>query len=628
MAKLSSLALSDVLAAFTIAGLPSARDVEGLSEVLLLVRNRIRASPQVDDLGAQRLAIQKCVAPLVQWLEGEPDVIDLDVQQKTDLLWNLYSATVSRTVLADQFNLVVTNEETWDDVMTELFLGGGRPPSPASRCWFLEHYYAWLMVIGVLGLGLDQLVASGRWRFYILVFSSLCFGAGGLCWYFHTPAPHIGRGCEGPSRSMTTLAPRARETLPPLEPLPEPADLSTPLFAPPIPGGGVSGHGEPAKAHPSQILQPGTRVLLNGTGNTLPLQGQQGTVVSCDGDGYDVVLDVGMKVSKLNPQGVTVVPKEAQVPATGQSQQQTLAGGLATVSVYAPYATTGLSEAAKLQAGRLKASLEKAYAVQCTQPAWGLLFWQAVKNESDLYGLHDNIKVVLQAHGYIGPETRGPPRYEELKKQLNEIETVGVVPHGVGGALLQTDSGAVASDPERMAWHLRLPADLQRAGPEIYRNIRAEGVASVRQWVNEQHVGLEARNTSQFQDLFTAATIIDFELSDCKTEASLMGKLAASDTLEIQLRKLGAFIYLRRTKDKTGAARMLGVRAPGTNADIAPKWMLDDANLHSKVEHQRLERGIKQQRGEHSGGGSGKGDGKGKRGRGRGKAKGGSATQG
>ena len=44
---------------------------------------------------------------------------------------------------------------------------------------------------------------------------------------------------------------------------------------------------------------------------------------------------------------------------------------------------------------------------------------------------------------------------------------------------------------------------MQRAGPEIYRSIRA-------------HVGSEARNTSQFQDLFTAATIIDFELSDCK----------------------------------------------------------------------------------------------------------------
>ena len=153
MAKLSSLALSDVLAAFTIAGLPSARDVEGLSEVLLLVRNRIRASPQVDDLGAQRLAIQKCVAPLVQWLEGEPDVIDLDVQRKTDLLWNLYSATVSRTVLADQFNLVVTNEETWNDVMTELF----------PRWWQTPFSRIPMLVLGTL-----LCLVDGNW----------CVGAG------------------------------------------------------------------------------------------------------------------------------------------------------------------------------------------------------------------------------------------------------------------------------------------------------------------------------------------------------------------------------------------------------------------------------------------------------------------
>ena len=176
MAKLSLLAQSDILAAFTAAGLPSARDVERLSEIFLVMRNRIRARPQVNDLGVQRLAIQKCVAPLVQWLEGEPDVIDLAVQQKVDLLWNIYSATVSRTVLADQFSLVVTNEDAWNAVMAELFLEGGRLPSPASRCWFWEHYHAWLMVIGLMGLGLDQLVASGRWRFYILVLNTLCIG--------------------------------------------------------------------------------------------------------------------------------------------------------------------------------------------------------------------------------------------------------------------------------------------------------------------------------------------------------------------------------------------------------------------------------------------------------------------
>ena len=184
------------------------------------------------------------------------------------------------------------------------------------------------------------------------------------------------------------------------------------------------------------------------------------------------------------------------------------------------------------------------------------------------------------------------------------------------------------------AWHLKLPADLQRAGPELYRNIRAEGVGSVRQWVNEQHAGLEAKNTTAFQDLFMAATIIDFELASCRSESQVMAKLATSDTLEIHLRKLGAFIYYRRTKDKTGANRMLGVRAPGTNADIAPKWMLDDANTHSKTEYQRIERGQKLSRLEHGGGpGGGKSDGKGRkggRGGGRGKPpkKGGQTTQG
>lgn len=113
-----------------------------------------------------------------------------------------------------------------------------------------------------------------------------------------------------------------------------------------------------------------------------------------------------------------------------------------------------------------------------------------------------------------------------------------------------------------------------------------------------------------------------------------MSKLATSDTLEIHLRKLGAFIYYRRTKDKTGANRMLGLRAPGSQTDIAPKWMLDDANVHSKTEYQRLERGQKLNRleqgdgaGKRGGGKGGKGGGKGG-GRGKPTKKGGSATQG
>ena len=102
----------------------------------------------------------------------------------------------------------------------------------------------------------------------------------------------------------------------------------------------------------------------------------------------------------------------------------------------------------------------------------------------------------------------------------------------------------------------------------------------------------------------------------------LMQKLATSDALEIHLRKLGAFIYLRRTKDKTGANRILGIKAPGTNTDIAPKWLLDDANLHSKTEFQRQERGAKASKYEGAASGS-KGDFRQRRGGGRGGGSGG-----
>ena len=188
-----------------------------------------------------------------------------------------------------------------------------------------------------------------------------------------------------------------------------------------------------------------------------------------------------------------------------------------------------------------------------------------------------------------------------------------------------------------MAWHLKLPADsFNVQEPELYRNIRAEGVGSVRQWVNEQHAGLEAKSSSQFQDLFTAATIIDFELAGCRSESEVMVEAGYVRQLwRSTCGSWGAFIYFRRTKDKTGANRMLGVRAPGTNADIAPKWMLDDANTHSKTEYQRIERGQKLSKLEHGGGhvGGGKSDGKGRkggRGGGRGKPpkKGGQTTQG
>ncbi len=613
MTQLSAVALAEISEAFLHAGLDEARDMAGLTEILLLVRSRVRSSSVSDDVGVQQSSIQRCVAPLVEWLEKERDISQLAIRQRADLLWNLYSASVSRTVLADKFPQICSSEDIWNETMTPLFHPVGiAEPLGVRRHWAIRYADVLLMLAGFGGFMLDQLVVSGRWRFYIIVSSTILFGLGALLWYY----PLVERYPPLPPRvieSSPSLLPRSRP-LPSSQPVAESLDVP-PASAPPFPGMasalGVGSAGASSGSGGVQVLAIGAEVICNGAGPTGPVQGQHGKVVGFSNQRYDVQRASGLTLTQLPLDSVTAVSSTD----LGFGATVGLSTPMKESSVYAPYAV-GADEPIKQQAARLRVALEKAYALHSTQPGWASLFWQAVKNESDLFSLSSAIRNVLCGHGYVGDHTQGPPRYEELKKQLTEMESFSGPPHGAGSAFLRSsaEDGLVA-DPEQMAWHLKLPADLQRAGPELYRNIRAEGVGSVRQWVNEQHAGLESKNTAQFQDLFMAATIIDFELAGCRSEQDLMAKLATSDTLEIHLRKLGAFIYYRRTKDKTGANRMLGVRAPGTNADIAPKWMLDDANTHSKTEYQRIERGQKLSRFESGGGsGGGKSDGKGRKG--------------
>ena len=103
--------------------------------------------------------------------------------------------------------------------------------------------------------------------------------------------------------------------------------------------------------------------------------------------------------------------------------------------------------------------------------------------------------------------------------------------------------------------------------------------------------------------------------------ARLMAEINGDDRIELALRRLASQIYFERTKDKHGAATMLGVTAPGSGTDIAPEWMVASATSASKAEHQRTERVRTEQRWTAPPSGSGKGaEGKGKKG---GKGKGG-----
>ena len=183
---------------------------------------------------------------------------------------------------------------------------------------------------------------------------------------------------------------------------------------------------------------------------------------------------------------------------------------------------------------------------------------------------------MLRAHGYLGAQTRTAPGAAELAAGLLGIESV----------VTAMPPGSDNQDYER--WSTSLPANYQRAGPEIYRNIRATGAMSIRHWLQENHVG--SRTTAQWAELRHTATAADFAFSEAKTDSQKYVVLGTSDQLELALRHLAAHTYEARTKDSVGAARIRATAAPGSGLDTAPEWLMADATTHSKMEYQRSER--------------------------------------
>ena len=143
---------------------------------------------------------------------------------------------------------------------------------------------------------------------------------------------------------------------------------------------------------------------------------------------------------------------------------------------------------------------------------------------------------------------------------------------------------------EALRWNHQLPPDMRRAGPEIYRSLRSAGAEGARAWLQLEFKGVRAGNL--WTDLWQNATMIEYILSKAENGAEAMAWLASDDTLEMLLRRLASYVYEMRTKDKTGAAAMLAVRAPGSAVDVAPTWLVQEITTFSKAEHQRGERVI------------------------------------
>ena len=109
--------------------------------------------------------------------------------------------------------------------------------------------------------------------------------------------------------------------------------------------------------------------------------------------------------------------------------------------------------------------------------------------------------------------------------------------------------------------------------------------------------------------MWNAASEVDFTLLRNKGyEAAI---LASDDGLEMKLRRLASYAHLVRTGDLQSATMFLAIKLPGAETDVAPTWLVNEATLYSKAEHQRGER-VRQS----------KPKGKGKKGKGKGKGKG------
>lgn len=635
MARLSQQALTDAISAVVQASGNSDRDVELLEEALLATRNRVRSAGQHDSLAGQRTGMARCLMPLSNWIDGEADLARLADDARSDLLWNMYCATMARTQGADSFPLIIDNLDVWNEVVSSLRTTTADVITIDSQTMDGGTLHFKFAGAGLVLLALDKWIPTDRWRVYSTGLGLLLLGLATAMWYLGwTGLPGHGRTpirttsgsgtgrMPKPVPSSLTTTSETMSVQP--EAQPQPADKGgAPPGVPPVPTATSQVTGQNyAHAVQAPALALGSSVQFRAVPPYVSLAGQRGTIVGSQDGEHTVLLEPGLTLQQV---ALSALEAASQTGTGGLGSQNKAAGD----EFYAPFSVGGLPNKLQSQAGRLKDALTKANALSSSMPSWASLFWQAVKNEKDIYLIEPEINKLLQSHGYIGDGTISPPRCEELKKALLEMETLGGPMHGSGGSFARIADVGVGENPEQMAWHLKLPADLQRAAPELYRNLRSEGAASVRQWVNDQHPTLELKQTASYQDLFMAATIVDYELASCRSESAIMHKLGTSDTLEIHLRKLGSFIYFRRTKDKAGANRMLGIRAPGSGSDIAPKWLLDDANAHSKLEWQRAERGQKMSRFESgsSGGGGGqtkyagkfRGRGAGNKGGGRGK---------
>jgi len=227
---------------------------------------------------------------------------------------------------------------------------------------------------------------------------------------------------------------------------------------------------------------------------------------------------------------------------------------------------------------------------------WHDQFWGAAMRSSPCAPVY----AVLQVHGLL-PNGTGAQPGAELARDLRHLQRQGLTGQPPAGGLpggVAHDVAVAPGDDQEMRFDLRLDPSLRRSAAETYTRLRAQGACNVRDWLVTNHS--DSRTDHRWEDLWQCAVNVDFALRDLRTSADILAFLRKDDSCEMWLRRLSAFVYEKRTRDKAGASAMLPMPAPGKGGDIAPLWLIGEATVHSREEFGRA---FRAQRGRGSGGG-------------------------
>lgn len=455
--------------------------VPELKDVMSNTRSRIRNNADGKGISEDTNMLAHCSQPIAEFLSLVVAGAGLDEADRSTLLWNVYSATVSRTKLASKFSAVTDSEEVWEDMMA--ILRNVEQDELKLRWPWLSYWkvLGYLLVLAALSGAGTQLVSAGRSHFWCLLICTLAL-ASAIVWSIngYNVGGHVrigrprrvqlpDRDPDAVSSASSSLKRENEELRSKLEaslagqgvqgveaapPLPPPPGV------PPLPPGEHQAEQNQAVKENAELsvdakpFEPKINVEAAQTVVDAP-------VVVCPAVGTEVMLGEIPTMPALNG-AVGKVTEVAGSDPADQKLQITLRSGVvlrgvrpeiivglgpfenisaqSSEQVYAPYAGTPVTQL-KAQAGRLREALVKAHGLEGSVSSWASYFWQAVDNGNLVYGLATEIKQLMQVHGWVGKSTVAPPRFDELKKELLSFETCGGPSHG-GAARLLEEYGA------------------------------------------------------------------------------------------------------------------------------------------------------------------------------------------